>query len=333
MSIQLNANTHKFLLDKFEGKADQSLSEYIDSVLGSVGIFETNSHVRLKEFFNLVDFGEIFVDVLNSILIEKWAQTNETWRIWVNNYSLNDFRPELPASVGLVDEPQKLVERREYKHSSITMESSAARAQLADYGRLIQLTTQDVMNDNVSALKSFISSIVNAYDKLIGDHVYGTLFNNVVLDDGKELFHQDRNNTFAAGGVKANLVGAIEAMTTHKWKFGDATTTDLPIAPKYVIASPEMVFTLADEVERFNKVLPEMQKLQIVMERRLIGKNSWYLVCDNPYSSISLFTLRGQSRPEIITKNLFSTNGISIKHRMAFDVKTMDPRGLVRIGE
>ena len=213
MSIQISANTHKFLLDKFQGNTDRGIKDFIDDSLASLGIFENDSRACFREFVNLVDFPNIFIDVLNHFLVERWANTNETWRIWVNNYSLNDYRESFGTAIGMVDQPYPVNETTEYKNSEFLLERAAESAKLTDYGRKAILTRQVMINDDISSLNAFIASIAATYDKLIGDHVYKNLLENRVLGDGKELFHADRNNTFPIGGIKANLVGAIEAMT------------------------------------------------------------------------------------------------------------------------
>lgn len=103
------------------------------------------------------------------------------------------------------------------------------------------------------------------------------------------------------------------------------------VKPKYVIVPASKAMTAAKIVGDYNKAVLEQQKLIVIAEGRLTGFDGWFLACDNPYASISLFTLRDRTSPEIFTNSIFNTDGLQVKHGMDYDTKPSDYRGLVRV--
>jgi hypothetical protein len=333
--VSLQARAHKFINDKYAGNDNSSFAEHINSTLNGAAIhLDYNDNKSKREAFNaylnLVDFKTILIDSMNNLLIEKWSNTSETWRIWVNNYGLPDFKQMAVTAVGVVSQPKLIPPGGQYRKTHLYGEEALAK--LGSYGDLIGLSRQTVVNDDVSAIQSFSNGIAAAYDRQIGDKVYNFLKLNPVTFNSTELFHADHANIVTAtSDFEADLSNAIELMTAQKMDFDGETSEVLRVQPKYIIVPPSKAFTAAKIVGEYNQAVVEAQKLTVIVESRLTGFSGWFLACDNPYASIALFTLNNLVVPQVFTNADFKSDGLEIKHRFDYDVRPIDYRGLVRV--
>lgn len=334
-AVALQANAHKFLNEKYSGKNNTSFAEHITSTLSASAIpldysQERDRREAFNAYLNIVDFKTILVDSINTLLIEKWSNTNETWRIWVNNYGLPDFKEMSVTAVGVVPQPLHIMPGTSYGLTELYGEETNAK--LSTYGNRILLERRTIVNDDVSAIQSFSSGISAAYDRQIGDKVYNFLKLNPVTFNDTELFHADHSNIVTAtSDFEADLSSAVELMCGQKMEFDNGVSEVLRVQPKYLIVPPSKAFTAARIVGEYNAAVTDSQKLTVVVESRLTGFGGWFLACDNPYASIALFTLNDLMVPQIFTHNRFTSDGIEIKHRFDYDVKPIDYRGLVRV--
>lgn len=333
-AVSLQASSHKYLTDKYKGNISTSFAEHVNSVLSAAAIplnFEKNKSEAFKAYTDIIDFRPILIDSLNNLLIDKWSSTSETWRIWVNNYGLPDFKQMGVTAAGVVKKPSRMVPGSEYKKG--TLYGETAYAQLESYGDILLLERQTIINDDVSAVQSFAGGIAAAYDRQIGDQVYDFLITNPVSFNATELFHADHNNIVAAtSDFQADLAKAIEVMYAQKMVFDPQGVSEtLRIQPRYVIVPPAKMFTASKIVGEYNQAVTDSQKLTVIVESRLTGFSGWFLACDNPHASISQFTLSDRVIPEVFTQAMFNTDGIEIKHRFDYDVSPIDYRGLIRV--
>lgn len=331
--VSLQASAHKFLSEKYKGSITESFTSLINEGLQASGLElnASDSRANIKAYLNLVDFKTIFVDTLNNLLIDKWSATSETWRIWVNNYSLSDFKNTALTAVGVIPQPSGLdVSNQEYRLTELYGE--IAFAKLATYGNLINIERQAVFSDDISTVNSILAAISSAYDRQIGDKVYGFLTENPEVFNGTPIFASEhKNNVAATSDFSADLGNALALMYGQTIETIDKKIENVRIQPKYVIVPPEKALSAAKVVGEYNKAVTEQQLLVVIVESRLTGFGGWFLACDNPFASISLFTLKGVLVPQILAKSTFTMDGIQVKHRLDYDVRPTDYKGLVRV--
>ena len=301
--VSLQATAHKFLAEKYKGLNDDSLNKLVNEGLKASGIevSPTNNYANFKAYLNLVDFKTIFVDTLNNLLIDKWSATSETWRIWVNNYSLTDFRATAVTAVGVIPQPDHLDEQKqEYLLKELYGESASAK--LGTYGNLINIERQTIFSDDISAINTLLAGISAAYDRQIGDKVYGFLTENPEVFNETSIFSSEhKNEVTATDDFSADLGNALALMYGQTIETHNRKVENVRVQPKYVIVPPEKALSAAKVVGEYNKAVTEQQLLVVIVESRLTGFNGWFLACDNPFASISLFTLRGELVPKILT--------------------------------
>lgn len=333
--VSIQAKAHQFLAEKYKGQTVQPFASLINPLLAQSGIQLNYNEPKerreaLKAFLNHMDFKTILVDTLNNLLIDKWSATSETWRIWVNNYGLTDFKPTQVTAVSVVPKPEIVAPGAEYQFTELHGEQTSAK--LDTYGNLINIERQTIFSDDISAINSFLGGVAAAYDRQIGDKVYEFLTQNPVSFNDKEIFHADHNNIVTAtSDFTADLGTALELMCGQQVDISASTQESVRVQPKYIIVPPSKAITAAKIIGEYNQAVTEQQKLVVIVESRLIGFDGWFVACDNPFASIALFTLRERTIPEIFTNSVFNTDGLQVKHRMDYDVAPTDYRGLVRV--
>ncbi len=337
MSIAIQAETHSYLLDKFSGKTVLPMQDFIGKSLHKAGIPDTNDLENYLAFIELVDFRTLFVDAANQMLIDKWSGTTETWRMWVNNYGLKDFKPTVLTAAGIVPSPTLVNPGAEYRFMS-EMLGENVLAQLKTYGDIVQLQRRIMMDDDISGIAAYMAAITQAFDRQIGDKAYSLILDNPVTFNDQPLFSAQHNNLVqSAVNPQMQLAAAIKAMTNQKMTNDEnhagmrVDNEKLRITPKYVLSSPAKAFQLAETVKAWNDVVPEYQKLEVVPESRLDDFEGFFLAANNNHPSVSLFTLKDRVSPEILAKSKLSRDGMEIKYRMDYEVGAVDYRSIVRV--
>lgn len=285
----------------------------------------------IQAFFNYIDFPDLFRNVANSLLIEKWDKSPGTWRKWVGESELTDFRNTDLISAGVMPTPNLVKPGEEYKHFN-SIFGELANAKLETYGDITSVSRSTLLSDKRGAYTALIASIAQAYDRKIGNDVYDLLKTNPVSFEDREIFHADHNNIVTkTAEFKTDLGNALEKMYSQEYVFDESTKELLGIQPQHVITSPAFSLEASSVVGEYNRGIEEEQKLSVIVEPRLAGFNGWFLACKKEFSSINFFRLKGSNAPTIEASNVHRLDGMAVKYRWDIDVSPVDYRGLVRV--
>lgn len=284
----------------------------------------------VDSFLGYVDFPNLFRDVANTVLKEKWQNKNSTWRKWVNLGELKDFREANLVSSGIMPEPRLVKEGAEYKQHNLFGE--IARAKLETYGDMTNLSRATLLSDDKNAYSTIIKSIIDAYDRKIGSDVYKILTENPIAFEGKRLFDAAHNNIVSkTSDFAADLGSALEKMYGQTFIFSEEHEELIGVQPKFVICSPGLSPEASAIVGDYNKAISKEQQLSVIVEPRLKSTDGWFLATDKESSSISFFRLEGSEGPTVMTKDLHHVDGMDIKYQWDTGVSPVDYRGLVRV--
>ncbi|MFQ3249620.1 MAG: hypothetical protein ACI9O6_001428 [Glaciecola sp.] len=336
--IELKASASKYLDSVLNGTANKSFEEHIDETLRS---FSNNPRLTnnpkdkskaLASYFGLVDFPALLTDKANNILVSKWNASTETWRKWVRMIPLNDFRATQISSVGLVPEPDEIQSGANFKYQN-NLTGESVLAQLKSYGNLINLDRETFLNDRNGGFTSFLEDVATSYDRKIARQVYEFLINNPVSFEGKEIFHAEHGNIITkTASFEADLAGALTAIYSQTYSADTARDFEenVSIVPRFVIVPPTLAIEASKAVNALNEGLTTDQTLEVVIERRLMGFDGWFLTTNPDTITIAAFNLQGTS-PTLEQRQFHNANGLEAKHRFDFDVKPVDYRGLVKV--
>jgi len=285
------------------------------------------------------DFPLILAAVAGKRLRQAYAMTPRTFQQWARGTTATDFKPMYPTQIGSFPALKAVMEGAEFSYGSIA--EGRESYQLATYGRIVALTRQAIINDDLRAFDRALGSAGQRAADLESAIVYNVLLANANLADGIALFHADHGNVGTAAVIgETALSEAWEKMTQQK-DLGDGAGADkeyIDARPRFILVPPGQrsiearKMIAATTPAKASDVNAFTGSLQIVEEPRLFktgGPQPWYLAADpNLVDTVEYAHLEGQTEPFIDQRAGFEVDGVEIKVRHDFAAKAIDFRGL-----
>jgi hypothetical protein len=285
------------------------------------------------------DFPLILAAVAGKRLRQAYAMTPRTFQQWARGTTATDFKPMYPTQIGSFPALKAVMEGAEFSYGSIA--EGRESYQLATYGRIVALTRQAIINDDLRAFDRALGSAGQRAADLESAIVYNVLLANANLADGIALFHANHGNVGTAAVVgETALSEAWEKMTQQK-DLGDGTGADkeyIDARPRFILVPPGQrsiearKMIAATTPAKASDVNAFTGSLQIIEEPRLFktgGPQPWYLAADpNLVDTVEYAHLEGQTEPFIDQRAGFEVDGVEIKVRHDFAAKALDFRGL-----
>lgn len=297
--------------------------------------------VRAAGMHTSSDFGFLFSSVAHRRLSSVYAEYPSTYQQWARQApSLSDFKPMSVVSMGSGPELLKVNEHGEYKYG--TFGDSGEQYQLTTYGRIVAMTRQAIINDDLRTFDRLISGFGSSARRKENSLVYEQLTGAAKMGDGKVLFHADHNN-LVTGAPSALSLDALNAART-KLRMQKSTEGDaLNVAPKYLIV-PAALETLAYQLTStaYAPSAPNQVNdfraggrtaLEVIVEPLLDASSStaWYLAAENALiDTVEYAYLDGANGPVTETREGFEVDGTEVKCRLDFVAKALDWRGMVK---
>lgn len=285
------------------------------------------------------DFPLILAAVAGKRLRQAYVGTPRTFTMWARGVTATDFKPMYPTQVGNFPALKPVMEGAEFSYGSIA--EGRESYQLATYGRIVALTRQAIINDDLRAFDRALGTAGQRAADLESAIVYNVLLANANLADGTALFHANHGNVGTAGVIsETSWSEAWEKMTQQK-DLGDATGADkeyIDARPRFALVPPGQraiearKMIAATTPAKSADVNPFTGAVQVIEEPRLFktgGPQPWYLAADpNLVDTVEFAHLEGQTEPFLDQRAGFEVDGVEIKIRHDFAAKALDFRGL-----
>jgi hypothetical protein len=282
------------------------------------------------------DLPNVLANVANKSLRQAYESAPRTFTPWARQTTAPDFK--LMSKVSLSDAPalEKVTENGEFKRGAVT--DGKETYQLATYGKIIGLTRQAIINDDLSAFTRIPAMFATAAANLESDTVYGILTANAALSDTVALFHAASHFNYTSSGtvISIDSLGvAKKLMRLQKTPKGVV----MNLTPKFLIVPAQIEnvgwqYTTPEyNAATAATVNPFRGQLQLIVEPRLDASSgtAWYMAADsNMVDTIEYCYLEGQNGVYIETRQGFDVDGMEIKARLDFAAKAIDYRGLYK---
>lgn len=288
------------------------------------------SAVRAAGMHTTSDFPLLLGSTVNRTLRAAYELAPQTWRPLGRQTTVPDFRSVTRAALGDIAALEKVNEHGEYKYG--TMEEDGAPLKVAKFGKIIAITWEAVVNDDLGALTRVPQSLGAAAAQTESDLVWALLLGNPNFTDGKALFHADHGNLAAAGGaINTTTLGAARAaMRKQKSKAGHF----LNLGPQYLVVGPDKEleayqFTSSNYVPAKNSDINDSRNaaLGVIVDARITG-NQWYLyAAPGVVDTFEYAYLEGEQGVFTETREGFEVDGMEIKARLVFGAAWIDYRG------
>ena len=341
-----NALLHRYaptlfpLTDPAREYRGMTLLELAREQLGSAGVNVrglSRDEIATRALHSTSDFPEILSAVTTKTLRQAYEVYARTFMPFCRQVLATDFKAMNRVQIGEAPQLLKVDEGGEFKRGTIAESKESYR--IETYGRVVAITRQVLINDDLDAFTRIPAMYGTAIATLESDVVWGIVTANANMADGVALFHATHKNL--ASPASALSVAAIgDGRTAMAKQTGLDKKTVLNVRPAYVLVPAALELT-AEQIIAQNlvpaktgDVVPQsIRTLTPIAEPRLdaASATAWYLAA-NPaqIDTIEYAYLEGQQGAYIETRNGFDVDGVEIKCRLDFGAKAIDWRGLYR---
>lgn len=279
------------------------------------------------------DFPLLLADVAHKQLRASYEKAEQTWRPLATQSNLPDFKSRYVTQFG--EAPQLLLvnEHGEFKRGTVGEAREAYK--LATYGRIVGVSRQLLINDDLDALTDIPAAFGMAAADLESDIVWAQITANPLMGDGIALFEAATHKNLTASGTVISVQSLGVARALMRQQRGIDGKQYLNVRAKYLVV-PAALETVSDQFmsattpNQNTQVNPFARTLTTIVEPRLdvASATAWYTFADPARLPVLTFGyLDGQEGPQIDTRYGFDIDGMEIKCRLDFASKVLDWRG------
>jgi hypothetical protein len=320
-----------------------------EEVLGHEGVHVRGlSRMQISEraLHSTSDFPNILADAFNKRLRQSYVENQPSYTVWARRApNAPDFKTINVTTLSSAPDLQKVLEGGEIKSGS--MSDGKETYQVFTYGRIVGISRQALVNDDLSAFDRIPRLLGNAARRLENRTVYGVLTANAALSDTGALFNVTAVTT--AGGHANFATGTGSVLGTGSLKSGRAAmrvqkglaAEELNVAPAYLIVPA----ALEQDAYQLTSNLYTPTKPSDVNEFRIGGRTAlapvveavldatsttaWYIAADSTQiDTIEYCFLDGSDGLYLENQIGFDVDGMRIKARLDFAAAAIDFRGL-----
>lgn len=297
------------------------------------------------------DFSEILANVANKTLRRAYEAAPQTWRPFTRETTISDFKPVSRVQLGEAPQLERVTEHGEFRRG--TMSEGKESYALLTYGKVVGITRQAIINDDLNAFARIAAALGLQAANLESDLVWAQIIGNPTMGDGTALFHANHSNLGTAGGISdVTIAEAFKLMRLQKGLDGKTLlnlmpsflivpVNVLPTAMKFLTAStPAMVAT------QQSNIVPEyLRTLTPISEPRLdsgftnpatgaaIAGNSfnWFMAGSPAQNdTVEIAYLDGERGVQTMTRRGFDVDGVEVKVRLDVGAKAIDWRSFFK---
>lgn len=245
-----------------------------------------------------------------------------------------DFRAKQRLQLGEAPTLLQVNEAGEFKYGGMA-EAKTSYA-LATYGRIISLSRQAIINDDLDAFGDLVVRMARAASEFEAQFLVTLLTSNPTMNDNVALFHANHGNLQTGAGSALQVSSLTTARKNMRLQKGLDGSTPIDAMPKYLIV-PAALETTAEQLladlaaATVADVNPFAGRLELVVDPRLdaASATAWYLAA--AYSTIDTIEysyLDQAAGPQIEAKPGWEVDGVEMKIHLDFGGGVLDWRGL-----
>jgi hypothetical protein len=278
------------------------------------------------------DFPGLLGNVLNKQLLPAFELTEPNFRKIAAKKTFKDFRPHKFLRAGDFPVPLQVDEHGEYTYGTLTEGSETAA--LVTYGRILGLSRQLLVNDDLGALQDIGSTA----GRRVADFMNTTFFTTLItagsglgpaLADTLTVYHATHGNITGAGALdNTRLAAAVALMMVQTSLDG----LKMNVSPKILLVSPAnlanaLTLVAALTPAQASQVNPFAGQFQVIADANLTGTRFYLLADPGVLPNYIWGSLEGQEGPRIETRVGFSIDGVEIKLALDYAVAAIEYRG------
>jgi len=278
------------------------------------------------------DFPYLLENSLGKELQRAYGSFEQSWREICLVGSVPDFKLNSRIRLGSFNSLATVPEGSEY--SSGTFGEEKETIQAATKGKMISLTRQMIINDDLNGFMRIAGLLGGAAARTVNSDVFGILTTNAALFDAVALFHATHAN-LAASGAAPTLALISSAKTAMRKQMDPDDNDYLGIRPTIIVCGVELEDTLKAlissetdfTVANSKKVNVHKDSLKVISSPYL-NATEWYLMAPPAeVPTLEIAFLDGNQTPYLESENGFNIDGVQWKVRMDYGTTGNDFRG------
>lgn len=322
-----------------------SMSEIISACIsrsGSNAGWSSSRGGQFRAAMSTSDFPAILENSLGKALRVGYEAEPATHAAWTRLVHVADFKEQSRVILGSAPELLPVAEGGEYVAGSMDQDKSVPYA-VGKFGRLIQLTWESLVNDDLGAFMRITQALGQAASRAEADKVYSSFAENSgvgpTMQDSKSLFHSAHGNlATAAAGITADSLGAARILLRRQTAIGGGV---LNLSPRFLLVAPEheqAAEILLSSAGRAiasganNELAPAwLSKLELIVEARLQASAFYLLASPDQVDTMERAWLEADNGPVIDEEGAFTSDARSYKVRHVFAARWLDWRGAIKV--
>lgn len=275
------------------------------------------------------DFPSLLGTAAGRVLHDAYAAAPAALKAIARLNNAPDFRARSVARLGAAPNLEKVNEAGEFKYGAVN--DYANGWTLATYGKIINLSRQALVNDDLGAFATLLRKFGEAAARREADELVSILVTPGNVDSAA-LFSTDRSSLITTSALALGTLSAAVAALRLQTEDGQLVAQE----PGYLIV-PAALETTARQLmgQGYNPntaaTVNPYSTLQVIVEPRLdaASATTWYLAAANQ-SALEYGYLDGAEGVQISQQEGFEVDGLQIKARLDFGCGWVAPAGWVK---
>lgn len=277
------------------------------------------------------DFPKLLEAAANKLLLARYTTAMPTYQAIAARRDLTDFKTTKLLRVG--DFPTLLAYQEDGAIQAGTINEGRETVILGSFGRILRLSRQAIVNDDLGAFDSVMGSIGLVVSRFENATFWAMKAansgNGPKLADNVNFFNSAHGNLAGAGAaVDVTTLGAGRAAMR---KQADLDGNKLNIAPSIILNGPDTETAIEQYLAPIvaaegAKVNPFASKLQQVTEASITG-NAWELYASpSELPAFNYGYLADAPGPRVMTEEPFNVDGMAFRVTLDFYAGAVDYR-------
>lgn len=288
---------------------------------------DSRDSILRRAMMGTSDFPQLLGSAVGRVLHDAYAEAPAALKAVSRLANLPDFREKSVVRLGGAPSLEKVNEHGEFKYGVVNEKANGWR--LATYGRIIGLSRQALVNDDLSGFAGLLTKFGQAAARREADELVAALLSPPQID-GATLFDASRSTLITDALDITGLGGATKALRAQKDLDGGFVIQE----PAALVVPGALEMTARQLVASFNPATAsDVQPfaLTVVVEPRLdaTSTTAWYLVAGNQ-NAFEHGYLDGSQGVQIDQREGFEIDGLEIKARLDFGCGWTAPVGWVK---
>lgn len=260
------------------------------------------------------DFPGLLGDAVGRVLAERYDEMPPALRRVARLNNLRDFRNRQVIRMGASPSLEKVGEHGEFRHGTVAEASNSWR--LATFGRILSITRQALVNDDLGGFQEVIQRFGEAAARREADELLTLLVSNPTVD-GAAVFSTG-NSSLVTDVLAIDGLGAAVAKLRAQRDGGELVTQE----PGALVVPAALEMKARQLVASFTANQPsdvQPWKLEVVVEPRLDASSAtaWYLVSSNQ-RAFEYGYLDGAAGVQTFMEEGWTVDGLEVKARLDF---------------